>query len=257
MAHRRASRSAAMPSEIDLEDGLDPSRDVSPWRIFALAKPEWKWLALGLVLLALSLTPYLLLPVVFGRILDSLENGDSADERRREMDGYVVFLLVVLAIGSLFAMARSFIFNTAGERVVARLRIQLFNAILSQEIGLFDKRKTGELLSRLSSDTTSLQDVATSQVSMFFRGTIQLLFNAALMGYTSWKLTIVVFGVVPVVMVAIAVYARIVRKIAVKCVARGGGAAATTPPPAPPYCHATTLELTHSSSFFSFSQLLL
>jgi ABC-type multidrug transport system fused ATPase/permease subunit len=257
MAHRRASRSAAMPSEIDLEDGLDPSRDVSPWRIFALAKPEWKWLALGLVLVALSLTPHLLLPVVFGRIVDSLENGGSADERRREMEGYVVFLLVVLAIGSLFAMARNFIFDTAGERVVARLRIQLFNAILSQEIGLFDKRKTGELLSRLSSDTTSLQDVATSQVSMFFRGTIQLLFNAALMGYTSWKLTIVVFGVVPVVMVAIAVYARIVRKIAVKCVARGGGAAATTPPPAPPYCHATTLELTHSSSFFSFSQLLL
>ena len=42
------------------------------------------------------------------------------------------------------------------------------------ECRLFDKRKTGELLSRLSSDTTSLQDVATSMVSMFFRGLIQV-----------------------------------------------------------------------------------
>ena len=110
--------------------------------------------------------------------------------------------------GSFFALLRSFIFNTAGERVVARLRIRLFTAIINQEIGLFDKRKTGELLSRLSTDTTSLQDVATSSVSMFFRGIIQLLFNATIMFYTSWRLTLIVFGVVPVVIISIALVRR-------------------------------------------------
>lgn len=155
----------------------------------------------------------------------------------------------MLLAGSLFALLRSFIFNTAGERVVARLRILLFKSIISQEIGyvghdklfhwvlkircamhkrsvdtmstrawslliflsplffvyyrLFDKRKTGELLSRLGTDTTSLQDVATSSVSMFFRGVIQLLFNLIIMIVSSWKLTLVVFAVVPTIIVAI------------------------------------------------------
>lgn len=118
--------------------------------------------------------------------------------------------------GAAFALARSFVFNTAGERVVARLRIKLFSAIITQEIGLFDKRKTGELLSRLSTDTTSLQDVATSSISMFFRGIIQLFFNATIMFVTSWRLTLVVFGVVPIVIISIALYGRAVRKVAVK-----------------------------------------
>jgi len=217
MGHRgQGARSVEMPSANDLEDGMEGKKAASPWRIFELARPEWPWLGVGLIMLCLSLAPYLILPIMIGRTLDVLASSKSAHDRQEEVNGIVFFLVATLVAGSIFALVRSFIFNTAGERVVARLRILLFNSIISQEIGLFDKRKTGELLSRLSTDTTSLQDVATSSVSMFFRGMIQLVFNATIMFVTSWKLTLVVFGVVPVVIVSIALYGRIVRKLATK-----------------------------------------
>lgn len=205
-----------MPSDADLEDGMEGKKAASPWRIFTLARPEWPWLVLGLVFLVFSLIPYLFLPIAIGRILDALVKDNSNEEKEDELTLIVLVLLMILLVGSLFALVRSFIFNTAGERVVARLRVSLFKSIINQEIGLFDKRKTGELLSRLGTDTTSLQDVATSSVSMFFRGTIQLLFNAAIMFVSSWKLTLVVFGVVPTIIISIVLYGRVVRRLATK-----------------------------------------
>lgn len=128
----------------------------------------------------------------------------------------VIQLIIMLVLAAIFTLFRSFIFNTAGERVVARLRIKLFRAIVHQELALFDKRKTGELLSRLNSDTVSLQDTATSNVSMFIRGLAELTISAVLMFHISWRLTLLVFGVVPVVVITIRLYGRQVRKLATK-----------------------------------------
>mmetsp|Transcript_1146 Transcript_1146/g.1466 ORF Transcript_1146/g.1466 Transcript_1146/m.1466 type:complete len:750 (+) Transcript_1146:68-2317(+) len=214
--HGNDARSIELP-DADLEDGMESDKySGSPWRILQLARPEWPWLGLGLILLVGSLIPFLILPIMIGLILDALVDENSKNEQIEEINKIIVILIITLIGGALFALARSFVFNTAGERVVARLRIQLFTAIINQEIGLFDRRKTGELLSRLSTDTTSLQDVATSSISMFFRGLIQLVFNATIMFVTSWRLTLVVFGVVPVVIISIALYGRAVRRLATK-----------------------------------------
>jgi ABC-type multidrug transport system fused ATPase/permease subunit len=124
-----------MPSDHDLEDGMEGKKAASPWRIFTLAKPEWPWLVFGLLMLVLSLVPFLLLPVMIGRILDALVTDKSDNQKQEDVEDNVVFLFVVLVLGSMFALVRSFIFNTAGERVVARLRILLFKGIITQEIG--------------------------------------------------------------------------------------------------------------------------
>jgi len=81
---------------------------------------------------------------------------------------------------------------------------------------MFDRRKTGELLSRLTADTTSLQDVATANVSMFFRGITQVTFSVALMFYTSWQLALLVIAVVPLCVFAISLYGRRMKKLATR-----------------------------------------
>merc|ERR1719327_1378978 len=85
-----------------------------------------------------------------------------------------------------------------------------------QDIAMFDKRKTGELLSRLSADTTSLQDVATTNISMFIRAIANVFVSFGLMFYTSWKLATCILIVVPVTAIIVALYARTLKRLSTK-----------------------------------------
>eukprot|EP00957_Ditylum_brightwellii_P149891 11415947-Ditylum_brightwellii.AAC.1 len=71
----------------------------------------------------------------------------------------MVLAIVVTIVGILAGFARAAIQGVIGERVVARLRCTLYKQILKQEIAFFDEHKSGELNSRLGSDTTLLQNV--------------------------------------------------------------------------------------------------
>lgn len=68
------------------------------------------------------------------------------------MSGPIVVLFVFLVVSSFFSYVRTTVYTISGERIVASLRSQLFQALLSQEIGFFDVTRTGELINRLSAD---------------------------------------------------------------------------------------------------------
>lgn len=204
-----------LPSEKDLEDGMEGIKPPTASRMFKVARKEWPWLAVALIFLVGSLAAPMTLPLVFGRMMDIVVEGGDSNDKIERLNRETLLLLFVVLFSAVCSMVRSFTFNVAGERVVARLRIQLFRSILSQEVGMFDTRKTGELLSRLSSDTESLQNIATTNVSMFFRAFVMLVISAVLMFYTSWRLSLVIITVVPVVIVSISIYGRVVRRVAV------------------------------------------
>ena len=82
-----------MPSEADLEDGVEPGKDKSTWRIVQLARPEWPFMGLGLVLLTLSLAPFLALPIMIGRVLDALVENDTDAEKQQAVNGIVIILV--------------------------------------------------------------------------------------------------------------------------------------------------------------------
>ena len=174
-------------------------------------------MSVGMVLLAFTQMGSLAVPWFIGEMIDAIsaENISKAD-KREDLNAIVLQLIYVLAATSGLLVFRGFIFNAAGERVVARLRIQLFRAILQQEIAFFDKNKTGELLSRLSSDTGKLQDAATSSVSMFIRTCLGIIISLIMMFVTSWKLTCLMIVVVPLLVCFAVVYGRFVKKLAKK-----------------------------------------
>ena len=78
-------------------------------------------------------------------------------------------LLAVFAVQGVFSALRSYLFTVAGERVVARLRRDLYSSLLRQEIAFFDEQRTGELTNRLAADTTVLQNAVTANLSMLLR----------------------------------------------------------------------------------------
>jgi ABC-type multidrug transport system fused ATPase/permease subunit len=90
-------------------------------------------------------------------------------------------MFAVFVIGSIAGGIRSWLFEFSGQRVVARLRQQVFSAIIKQDIKFFDTNRTGELTSRLSSDTQVLQNAVTQNFSILVRYLIQILGSVILM----------------------------------------------------------------------------
>jgi ATP-binding cassette subfamily B (MDR/TAP) protein 10 len=100
-------------------------------------------------------------------------------------------------VGGVFQAIRSYLFNTASFRVVARLRNRLFSNLLSQEVGFFDSITSGSLISRLTADTALLKNVATQNLSMALRGFATAFIGLAFMFSTSYRLTLVVCAAFP------------------------------------------------------------
>ncbi|MFP2927287.1 ABC transporter ATP-binding protein [Pyxidicoccus sp. 3LG] len=188
-----------------------PSRPsgVTLRRLLSLARPELSFLAWGTLFLLVSSAASLAYPQAIGKLVDEALGSRSQDR----LDMLALAMVAVFVVQGVAMALRAYLFNTSGERVVARLRKDLFRALLSQEVAFFDSRRTGELTSRLASDTTVLQNTVTANVSMGLRYTVTALGGVALLFYTSARLTGVMLAIIPAVAVGAVLYGRRVRVI--------------------------------------------
>jgi len=122
--------------------------------------------------------------------------------------GVLLGVVVVLAMAT---YARFYIVSWIGERVVADIRQAVFDHVLKLSPGFFEITRTGEVLSRLTTDTTLLQVVIGSSISVALRNILLFLGGATLLAVTSPKLTGIVFLFVPLVVAPIVLIGRIVR----------------------------------------------
>ncbi|XXF79172.1 ABC transporter transmembrane domain-containing protein [Myxococcaceae bacterium GXIMD 01537] len=179
-------------------------------RLLSLARPEVSTLVPATFFLLLGSGMGLLYPQAMKLIIDeALGNRDKA-----LIDKAALGMVVIFAIQA-FSMSRRFtLFSLAGERVVTRLRQNLFASLMNQEVGFFDSRKTGELTNRLAADTTVIQSTVSANISMALRNLAQAAGGVALLFYTSPMLTLLMLAVVPPVAVGAVVYGRRVRGLA-------------------------------------------
>ena len=169
------------------------------YRILDESKGETGRLAIGAWFLLLTAICNMLVPYFAGRMTDaiSLTLQDREADARREANEALYGLLAVGVVGGIFQTARSYLFNTASYKVVARLRNRLFTNILAQEVAFFDSVTSGSLISRLTADTALLKNVATQNLSMALRGLATAVIGLAFMFSTSYKLTLVVMAAFP------------------------------------------------------------
>ncbi|HYV50229.1 MAG TPA: ABC transporter transmembrane domain-containing protein [Myxococcaceae bacterium] len=192
------------------EPNAKPLDGVAIRRLLSLARPEGARLALGMVFLALGSTTMLLYPQGLKYLVDEVLDKGRADL----LDRAALALIGVFAVQGVAMAMRFYLFSTSGERVVTRLRDAVYRSLMRQEVAFFDERKTGELTSRLSSDTSVLQNTVSANVSMVLRNGIQVLGALAMMLYTSPQLTVLMLAVVPPVALGAVAYGRRVRKLA-------------------------------------------
>ena len=178
-------------------------------RILQLAWPERGALGFGFLFLLISSAMLLAYPQAVKVIVDdSLGPNQGAALHRTALIMLVVFLLQALA-GSL----RYYFFTIAGERIVSRLRADLYRAIMEQDIAFFDSRRTGELMSRLSSDATVLQVAASVNISMFTRNFGAAVGGLGLLIYTSPVLALCLLACIPPIAVGTLKFGKRIRNI--------------------------------------------
>jgi ABC transporter fused permease/ATP-binding protein len=186
-----------------------PSRTATLRRLLLLARPEWRLLGLGMFFLAMGSAMGLLYPQGIRVIVDGILGSGSA----ALVDKAALFMGGIALVQGLAIAGRYTLISVAGERAVARIREQLFARILDQEIGFFDQRRTGELTSRLSSDTSVLQSAVSANISIGLRSLAQIVGGIGFLLWTSPILTLLMLAVVPPIAFGAVLYGRRVRKL--------------------------------------------
>lgn len=123
----------------------------------------------------------------------------------------LVCLVGLLAVGT---FSRFYLMSWLGERVSADLRKAVFNRIVTLHPSYFEENRSGELMSRLTTDTALLQSIIGSSFSMALRSFLMLIGGLVMLLITSPKLTLMVICCVPVILVPMLVYGRKVRHLA-------------------------------------------
>ncbi|CAO2629638.1 ABC-type oligopeptide transporter ABCB9, partial [Lemmus lemmus] len=117
------------------------------------------------------------------------------------------------AISSLAAGIRGGIFTLVFARLNIRLRNCLFRSLVSQETSFFDENRTGDLISRLTSDTTMVSDLVSQNINIFLRNTVKVTGVVVFMFSLSWQLSLVTFMGFPIIMMVSNIYGKYYKSV--------------------------------------------
>ncbi len=191
------------------DDRFDDAGAAPPVRrLLALARPEARTLAVATVFLLVGGAAGLAYPQAIRILIDAaLEGG------RETLDRAALLMAGIFAVQSVAVALRYRLFTLAGERIVTRLREDLYRSLVGQEIGFFDRRRTGELLSRLSSDATTVQNTVSVNLSMALRNLVMAVGGIGLLLASSGRLTVLMLALVPPVALAAVLVGRRVGRL--------------------------------------------
>lgn len=165
-------------------------------------------LSAALAALVLTAALSLVLPLAVRRVVDEFQTG-AVDI----LDSYFFAALIVALLIATGTGLRYYLVTRLGERVVADIRISVFNRMITMSPAFFERILTGEVLSRITTDTTLLLSVIGSSISWALRNTLMLMGSMALMVWTSPKLSGLVLLTVPLVILPVIILGRRVRRL--------------------------------------------
>ena len=196
--------SKVAPENRDKAESLQPLRSLAPF-----IAPYKGILAVAMVALLISSAALLAMPIAVRNVIDQ---GFSVEDAANVDRYFFILLLFVLVIG-FFGAARACLVNWLGERVVADLRNKVFAHVIYMDPTFFETTKIGEVLSRLTADTTLIQSVSGVSISIVLRSSIQFIGGLMLLGYTNIKLLGILLLIFPLIVLPIIVVGRWLRRL--------------------------------------------
>jgi ABC-type multidrug transport system fused ATPase/permease subunit len=180
-------------------------------KIFQFVVP-YKWtFVTGMLFLLLSNLTTMSFPLLIGQMTKVIEGKSTY-----HINEVTLFFFAVLIVQAILSFIRIYTFAQVSEKAMRDVRQSLYAKIITMPIFHFEKRRVGELMSRITSDITQLQDVLSITLAEFFRQVFTLVGGIALITYLSWKLTLFMLATFPVLVIAAIVFGKFIRKISKK-----------------------------------------
>jgi ABC-type multidrug transport system fused ATPase/permease subunit len=192
--------------------GFEP-KGSSAMRLLGEAKTEWRSLLIAILALFAASGANLAIPALFGQLIDSFS---QQEESSAAFTRTIIYLIAVSCVNAVFSFVKSLFFERAGERMVARLRNRVFEALLRQEIGFFDQTRSAGLVSNVQGDSVVLKEACTSNIATALRNVIQILGGVFYLCSVSWKLTLLLVVVIFPVALLTRLYGRKIKEISKK-----------------------------------------
>jgi ATP-binding cassette subfamily B protein len=158
-------------------------------------------------LIVASLTT-LIVPVAVRRMIDF----GFSDKAAQLIDSYFAVMVLIVAVLAVSSALRFYLVTTLGERIVADLRSDVFAHLTRLSPAYFDTVRSGEIVSRLTADTTQIKSAVGASVSIALRNLVLFVGGAAMMVVTSPKLSLFVLGAIPVIVLPLVGFGRAVRR---------------------------------------------
>ncbi len=178
-------------------------------RLVPFLRPYRGVLSLALLALTLAAVATLAVPYTVRYMIDAGFTQDSA----ASMDRYFLALLGVATLLALATATRHYLVSWLGERVVADIRQAIYRHVIVMDPGFFEVTRTGEVQSRLTTDTTLIQTVVGTTVSMALRNGFILVGGLLMLMITSPRLSGLIVILVPIVVVPLIIIGRRVRRL--------------------------------------------
>lgn len=178
-------------------------------RIFGLSQPYRIRLYTALILTALASLVWLIIPLGLRELLDAVfESGN-----RTMLNRITLGLLLLSLLRTIFSFFGNYLLEWTGERVVTDLRQRVYTHLHSLDLRFFSNQRTGDLTSRLTNDVASVRSAVTSALVDLLTQTLTLAGSVALMLVLNWRLTALVFLVMPAVTIISRVYGEKIRRL--------------------------------------------
>src|ERR1700729_330849 len=190
------------PPERPRPKSLNPLLALSPF-----LRPYWPMMVGGVFALLIAAGAQLALPVALRQLIDHV----FAQKDLGTVNKWFLGFLAAAVIFGAFAALRFYMVTWVGERVVADLRTAIYRRVVRMDPMFYETTRVGEVLSRLTADTTLVQAIAGVNLSIVLRSTLSLIGGLVMLGLTSAKLMGIMLLMIPVVIVPLILTGRRVR----------------------------------------------
>ncbi|KAL4161367.1 hypothetical protein PRNP1_001921 [Phytophthora ramorum] len=209
------SAAAVAPASKPLKEDAKKKKEPSNvgW-ILSLTKEEKLPLTVGVAGMTVASAMNLVFPRIMGKAIDVASGKPAPGGLIRK--GFVVVVLVTFVTGSMGSFLRTYSLGMVAERIAAKLRRRLYRVLLSQEMGFYNNRKVGELVTRLSGDCQQTANAVVDVLSNGYRSLNSAVGASCMLLTISPKLTLVSLGILPLVGTGAMLFSKFSSRLAKK-----------------------------------------
>ncbi len=182
--------------------------------VFKFMLPYKGYFAGGMIALFLSSSIVMIFPYVTGKLVDSAIG--EANWLLQGIDQIALVMVAILVVQSTLSFARVYLFAKVSENSMADIRKNLFDKLLHIHLEFFDKRRIGELFSRITNDVAFLKETFSTTLAEFFRQITVFVIGVGIIFWESAQLTLLMLSVFPVLVIVAMVFGRFIKRLSKK-----------------------------------------